>query len=519
MFSKKYSILILLAIQVACSTTSANKEESAGVNEVDNLERKVSTQKRDLLSKQKELDKLYRKLDLKNESGSGNESYTSGEGSLLPPNAKSGECYARAWTKPEYKTITENYVAQEVSEKLSVKPAEYQWVEEQVLVKEASVELVSVPAKYEEKVEELILSAAVKEWRIQPWVSASLANKGLLDAAQRGGVNLEDANANTCYHEHYLKPKYENVKELTLVTEESENLVAISPVYETVEKRVIVKEASTRIELVPAVYESQEKEVIDVPAHSVWKKGTGPIQKMDESTGEIVCLIDVPDTYKTIAYRVLISPAVSKVVEIPAEYKVIKVKKLVSAASEERSLVPAAYEMITKRKSVKDGVFVWHNVNDKSLGKDTRTGSQICLVEEPAKYQTLKKQVVVKKAGYLRSEIPAQYENVKVRKLVKNAQELRTVVPEVKQSVSHQELVKEAKMEWRSILCETNMTKVRLKEIQLALNVRGYNPGKIDGVIGKDTMKAVNNFQKDENLPIDQYLNTQTLDSLGVSSK
>ena len=74
-------------------------------------------------------------------------------------------------------------------------------------------------------------------------------------------------------------------------------------------------------------------------------------------------------------------------------------------------------------------------------------------------------------------------------------------------------------MEWRSILCETNMTASRIEDIQTALKDKGFDPGNIDGVIGYDTMTAVNAFQRNNELPIDKYLNIQTIEALGVSPR
>jgi len=74
-------------------------------------------------------------------------------------------------------------------------------------------------------------------------------------------------------------------------------------------------------------------------------------------------------------------------------------------------------------------------------------------------------------------------------------------------------------MSWRSILCDTNMTTSRIADIQRALISAGYDIGstKVDGVIGSDTIRAVNAFQRDNNLPVDKYLNIETVEALGVS--
>ena len=74
-------------------------------------------------------------------------------------------------------------------------------------------------------------------------------------------------------------------------------------------------------------------------------------------------------------------------------------------------------------------------------------------------------------------------------------------------------------MQWRSILCETNMTRDRIAQIQSELDKRGFDPGPIDGIIGAQTIIAVNEFQRKNKLPVDRYLNLSTLEALGVSPK
>jgi peptidoglycan hydrolase-like protein with peptidoglycan-binding domain len=106
-----------------------------------------------------------------------------------------------------------------------------------------------------------------------------------------------------------------------------------------------------------------------------------------------------------------------------------------------------------------------------------------------------------------------------VTKLVSAAQEKRFAIPAEYSSVTRKELDKGGYMEWRSILCETNMTGTRISQIQMALRDEGFNPGRIDGVIGSDTVRAINAFQRARGLPVDKYLNVETISALGVSPK
>ena len=52
------------------------------------------------------------------------------------------------------------------------------------------------------------------------------------------------------------------------------------------------------------------------------------------------------------------------------------------------------------------------------------------------------------------------------------------------------------------------------KQIQLALVNAGYNPGKVDGRMGKQTREAIKAFQKANNLPVNGKVGKQTWEAL-----
>ena len=180
----------------------------------------------------------------------------------------------------------------------------------------------------------------------------------------------------------------------------------------------MVSSESKKLVEVPAKYEMQQERVLVKAAHTIWKKGRGPIEKIDHATGEIMCLVEVPASYKTISKRVMVSPPSTKEIFIPAEYS------------------------------------------------------------------TIKKRVLVEPPKQVRVPIPAEYETVKVRKMLSPAQERKMKVPAEYQTVTRTEMVTESHMEWRRILCETNVNPEIIKEVQLTLRSRGHDPGRIDGVIG-----------------------------------
>ena len=224
------------------------------------------------------------------------------KGQLFPPNAKAGECYARVFIPPQYKSMTKTVLRKPSTERIEVTEPRYELVEERILVKEASKEMSVIPA-----------------------------------------------------------------------------------VFDFVEEKVLVSEASTKLVPVAAVYRNVDEQIMVRPAYTTWKKGRGPIEKIDEATGEIMCLVDVPAeyrtvtkqvlvtpastreiqipaTYKTVKKRVMVKPPQTQTVEIPAEYRTVRVSKLVEPAKEMRSKVSEQYEQVTETVLVSDGHMEWRSI-------------------------------------------------------------------------------------------------------------------------------------------------------------
>lgn len=247
-----------------------------------------------------------------------------------------------------------------------------------------------------------------------------------------------------------IPASYKQGTKRVLVSEATEKLQVVPATYKTVTERVMVKAASSKLVQVPATYETVSTRVMETPARQEWKKGTGPIQRIDHDTGDIMCLVDIPATYKTVTKRVQKTAATTRTIEIPAEYSTVTKRVVATPASTRTVKIPATYKTI--------------NVTE---------------VATPASQRSV--------------EIPASYKNV-----------------------SRQELVSEARVEWREILCETNMTSSKISQIQGALKAKGFNPGAIDGNIGSDTMSAINAFQRSKGLPVEKYLTMDTVRALGV---
>jgi hypothetical protein len=436
---------------------------------------------------------------------------------LLPPNAKSGECYARVWVEPTYRDRTERVLVKEPSSRIEVAPAQYETVTERVLVSEASSRIEVVPATYDTATERRQVSAGSRNWLVSLVPGASPADRTVLKRASDHGVNLDSADAGMCYHERFVPARFADRTQRVLVKEAYDVVEAEDAEYRWSEKRVLVSEAAKRLEVVPATYETVTERVVDVPAHQIWKKGTGPIQRIDEATGEIMCLVEVPATFKSVTRRVLVSPESTRQVDVPAQYETVRVKEQVTDATTSSRTVPAVYDNVSVREQVSAAELVWEEMNQGNEDTSTRTGSQICLVDDAPRYETVTRTVVKTPASSRKITIPAEYKDVQVQRLVRKAQERSIAIPGEYDTVSLREVDRDGFMEWRSILCETNMDVATIRNLQQSLSDRGYDPGPIDGVVGGKTTAAVKAFQRDKELPTDEYLNMDTIRALGIT--
>jgi hypothetical protein len=243
-----------------------------------------------------------------------------------------------------------------------------------------------------------------------------------------------------------IPAKYEDVPQKVVVREASSTIETIPPVYAWVEEKVVSRPAYIRKEEVPPTYETIVEKVVDKEGYSTWKK--------DEATG-LMCLVEVPPTYKEVSRQIVRTPAFTREIEVPAEY------------------------------------------------------------------MTVRKQIEKVPASTRKVEIPAEYKTIYTKKMIEPEKQVKTVIPAEYKTITKTVIDKEARTEWVEVLCETNTTKTKIQELEEALQKNGYDPGTIDGLADKTFFDALQKYQKDKNLRVnqDKYVYIETVRSLGVTPK
>jgi Putative peptidoglycan binding domain len=311
-------------------------------------------------------------------------------------------------------------------------------------------------------------------------------------------------------------------------------LVEIPAQYKTITKRVLKTPAATREIDVPAEYVTVRKQVADTAA------GTREIAVAGQSSTYTRRVVDMDALYKA-GYKLsadgnaltdgngnTLIPVYdagaekgtgaggrsggnrradasasgssiigyNREIEVPGEFSTVTRQVVDQPASQRAIAIPAEFKTVTRQ------------VIDQP--------ASVREIDVPAEYKTVSRQVIDQPALVREVEVPAEYRTVRVQKVVEAATERVVDVPAQMGSLSRSNKVADGVWGWRSILCETNATQSRIQNIQRALKVAGYDPGPIDGVIRQQTMRAVNAYQSAKGLPVDPYLNTETVKSLGV---
>lgn len=435
--------------------------------------------------------------------------------SLMPP-ARSGECYGKVQVPAQYKTESIDVITKQATNTFSITGPKFKDSSKRVLIKDAYTKLEAVQAVIEEVNDVFEVSPASTRWvrgGLEGTIPMTAGDKSDLVAA---GVDLNDVDPGSCMYEHYKAPAITTAAEQVLISQASEKIEIEEATFRKGTENVLIKSAFNRLVEVPASFKEVDDRVLVEPATSVWKKGTGPIQRINNLTGEIMCRVDVPAVYKNIKKQVIdTAPLVTKVAQ-PAQYKIINIEKLVTDAKEIRTPVPAVYKTMNKKRVEGEGSFKWLDRKSRSAANGEPTGRVLCNQAIPAETIAYKRDVVTTPGRVVKTTEDPRYREVSVVELVQDSSSKIVPIPAVSTKYEKRSKISDARFEWQPILCETNVTNAVVTRLQQSLKDNGYSVGSIDGVLGKGTYRAIERYQTDKNLSRGG-ITMETIKSLGVS--
>ena len=284
----------------------------------------------------------------------------------------------------------------------------------------------------------------------------------------------------------------------------------LAPRFETHSEQVLVSPATQRSETIPEVVEWRHMRVLVTP--------------------ERTQVISIPATYRTVVETQVLVPASVQRRVIPARYQTVTQQELDVPAHTEWVLDPQATELArqaARRGARSEGYLSWPDKSAApSMGDEGSAlqGDEVyCLVAVPATYRRVERQVMVEPERVVETPVPAQTRQVERQVLDQPARtETRTVpavyrterkpvviapartqvvqVPAVYRQEQRTRQISEGGPVWREIICGPKATARVVAKVQAALNGLGYDAGRVDGVLGTQTLVAVSQYQHDSGL-------------------
>ena len=365
------------------------------------------------------------------------------------------QCFANILYPARFETRSERVLITPATKREEVIPATYKTVTEQVLVQPETRQQVAEPAQLRTVTEEVVVRpAGVRDEPVAPTFKTTTEQ-------------VETRAATTRYE--VQPPVYKHKFERVVDVPEHTITRVVPAKYKEVEERVQVNAATTRTETVPTRYRSEVERILVRPEVLQYVPVTLPTKQVPEQrlrAAATTKVIPTPAIMETAVVPVEVRPASIRREAIPAAYEVVTEQVKVSEPYREwrrgRAWVGQAHEVVPVRGFVVDptGQFKGYPVAGRTLvpaatggvsrgvidaGITPADNSNLeddvwCLVEVPAQYQTVTRQVLRAPATVSDVQVPAEYKNVTRQAVVREAGVRTEHVPAVYQSVYRTEV-------------------------------------------------------------------------------
>lgn len=259
---------------------------------------------------------------------------------------------------------------------------------------------------------------------------------------------------------------------------------------------IVVRDAVNDIEVTPPKLERTTKE-IEVREGGVTYRITPPV-------------------YKPVTEKVLIRPELRRSVVEPAvfEERIVEIEVEGGRTVLERCKLPTARaaagvavqplcarEIPPRKEKVKRQVLV----------KPETTREEVI----QAVYKTITRWVLEKPAQAIPVEIPPRTTRLTVQEIAAPEQiEEKTLPPKVRELLATY-YEGQPQLAFRQAVCDDDLSPELVAGVQRALRTAGFDPGQVDGKLGRQTLQALLAYQRQNGLAVGA-LTYETLESLGV---
>jgi len=245
---------------------------------------------------------------------------------------------------------------------------------------------------------------------------------------------------------------------------------------------VNVRDSETRLDVTPAEFRRGFKQVVT-------REGTKTFRV-------------IPASYREIEEQVLVKPETTRLVVEPAVYKDFQEDVILEQARTEleacRTSGAAAY-------GASSAVF---GFCAKEIPARTKTVTVSRLITPevtrteviPAEYKTVLRRLVDTPAQIIPVELDDEIDTLEITELVEPAQTKEREVPAETLNVDIKRYEGRPHVVARQAVCDRDLTRDMVQEMQNKLLSLGYSPGKLDGLPGPDTLNALAEYQTENGL-------------------
>lgn len=241
---------------------------------------------------------------------------------------------------------------------------------------------------------------------------------------------------------------------------------------------------------------------------------------VDARAGECFARVWMPPGFESRAETVLVREADERIEIIPTRYETVTEQVLVKPTSEKLVEVPAQYGWEEESILVEPASTEWRESDCNAKGAiPNATGECMCLVENAARYETVRRRVMVSRPTTRSVTVPAEYRTVQKTVMASPARERRIAIAAEYATIMKKQKVRDGEMVWVKVACDPNraysLNARDTRLLQRSLQSAGYDPGPVDGVFGSQTQNALITYQRDNGLALGAC-DAQTLSSLNV---
>jgi hypothetical protein len=262
---------------------------------------------------------------------------------------------------------------------------------------------------------------------------------------------------------------------------------------------IVVRDAVNDIEITPPALETTRKEVV-------------------VREGGVTYRIE-PPVYKRVTEKVMVRPEVRRSVVVPAVFEEREVQIEIEAAHTIMERCNASTVHRTAEAPVQ-------MLCARTIPAKTKTVKRKILVQpettrevvEPAVYKDVTRWVLETPARAIPIDLPPRTAQLKVREITRPEQiEERQVPPEIKRLLATT-YEGEPSVVFRRAVCDQALSTTLVRDLQQALKQAGFDPGRTDGKLGRQTFHALLNYQRQNGLA-QGALTYESLEHLGITAE